>query len=189
MKSTEPSDATSASSRGTPGTPETLVFVGARRTSGVERLLLRLGSMRPSFLLLAPLASVLLSVAACAGHTVSTGDGTPGADGSGTTSGGNGTPSGTIGRGGKKTPGAPFGSNCTYPEIKNPPGCPAAYSRFGGSCDQIGLECWYPGVGDGTSDGCWATALMACQPPRFTDAGDADGGDGGPQTGVWTSSQ
>jgi hypothetical protein len=61
--------------------------------------------------------------------------------------------------------------------VNNPDGCPASYSySYGGKdCPQVGLECWYPGAGDVESNGCFATALLACR----------DGGG----TPAWVSAQ
>ena len=72
---------------------------------------------------------------------------------------------------------------CTYPTVDNDPRCPGHYSySYGGQpCPQIGLTCSYPGAGDGTSNGCFATAMLFCR-------GDAGAGDaGGP--GTWTAAQ
>ena len=132
---------------------------------------------------------VLLSVAACGGGVATPdGTGTPFLDPSGTGgTGGSGSGSGNKTGSGSSAPSAPSdGSHCHYEEIKNPPGCPAKYRYYDlGRCDTPGLECWYPGAGDGTSDGCWATALLACVADRETDGG-ADGGAG---TGSWRASQ
>ncbi len=59
---------------------------------------------------------------------------------------------------------ASTGSGCTYEPVANPGGCPTAYSHAlsGMPCSMPGLECWYPGAGDGLADGCKATALLKC---------------------------
>jgi hypothetical protein len=81
---------------------------------------------------------------------------------------------------------------CDYPPFANPVGCPTVYSySFGGKpCNPIGLQCAYPGAGDGTSTGCFSTAMMWCRGAdggisAILDAGD--GGDAG--TGTWTIAQ
>lgn len=155
--------------------------------------------MRPFLPSLVSAGALAALLVACGGRALSTGNGTSGnpGDGTGGTSG-NGGGGGSYGSsgatGGSTTsPGEPFGANCTYPPTSNPPGCPAMYYyATPGPCAPIGLECWYPGAGDGNSDGCYSTALLACRPPRFPDdAGDVDGGDsdGGAQSGVWVASQ
>jgi hypothetical protein len=80
--------------------------------------------------------------------------------------------------------GAATTTDCKYPVIMNPDECPPAYTREPPtSCTTIGLECWYPGAGDGDGRGCWSTALLKC-------VGDVDAGaDGGPATGRWIGAQ
>lgn len=67
---------------------------------------------------------------------------------------------------------ASTGSGCNYPPVNNPEGCPPAFSQSfqGQPCSNNGLECWYPGVGDGLPDGCNASALLKCT-TDFTDGG------------------
>ncbi len=68
------------------------------------------------------------------------------------------------------------------------PRCPAMYSfsYFGMPCPAVGLSCAYPGAGDGTANGCFATAMMWCHGEGGV--GDLDGGaDAGP--GTWTVAQ
>lgn len=67
---------------------------------------------------------------------------------------------------------ASTGSGCNYPPVNNPEGCPPAFSQSfqGQPCSNDGLECWYPGVGDGLPDGCNASALLRCT-TDFTDGG------------------
>jgi hypothetical protein len=64
------------------------------------------------------------------------------------------------------------GGGCNYPPVNNPEGCPPAFSQSfqGQPCSNDGLECWYPGVGDGLPDGCNASALLRCT-TDFTDGG------------------
>jgi hypothetical protein len=54
---------------------------------------------------------------------------------------------------------------CFYPATNNPPGCPATYAHVyqGQPCDTLNLQCWYPGQGDPESNGCNASALLACR--------------------------
>jgi hypothetical protein len=68
----------------------------------------------------------------------------------------------------------------------NPPNCPPRYSHsyMGQPCSPIGLTCAYPGQGDGTFDGGYATAMMWCRGPGGI--GDA-GGDAG--YGTWVIAQ
>ena len=51
-----------------------------------------------------------------------------------------------------------FGREGTYDALSGEP------------CAIDGLECWYPGVGDGLPDGCNASALLRCT-SDFSDAG------------------
>lgn len=51
------------------------------------------------------------------------------------------------------------------------------------ACSPIGLTCAYPGQGDGTSNGCYSTAMGWCR----SDAGDA--GDGEAGSGSWVLAQ
>jgi len=77
----------------------------------------------------------------------------------------------------------PDGHVCSYPPVNNDPRCPASYSftYAQSTCAPIGLTCAYPGQGDGTNDGCYATAMMWCR----GDAGDADAGG----VGTWVLAQ
>lgn len=61
---------------------------------------------------------------------------------------------------------------CDDTPIENPGGCPAAYDHALSNqpCTMDGLECWYPGAGDGLGNGCNATALLRCT-SDFSDAG------------------
>ncbi len=77
---------------------------------------------------------------------------------------------------------------CSYPPENNDPRCPPSYSySYGGQpCPAIGLTCAYPGAGDGTTDGCFATAMMFCHGDGGP--GDLDGGvEAG--AGTWTVAQ
>jgi hypothetical protein len=79
----------------------------------------------------------------------------------------------------------PEASTCVYPPVSNDSRCPATYrySYFEQACSPIGLQCGYPGAGDGTPNGCWATASMWCR-------GDAGAGDGGSTaSGSWIVAQ
>ncbi len=77
---------------------------------------------------------------------------------------------------------------CAYAPVMNDPRCPSSYSYTysGKSCAPLGLECWYPGAGDGTADGCFATALLQCRGDGGigTDDAAADAG-----SGTWAASQ
>lgn len=130
------------------------------------------------------------AVAACGGSVQSTGTGDDTGTGSkaGDTTAGSGSKTGSGSKAGSTTAAspAPSGSDCTYPEIDNPPDCPPAYTRQPPpSCTSIGLKCWYPGVGDGDSRGCWSTALLACVASDL----DADAGADGGTTGHWVGAQ
>jgi hypothetical protein len=140
-----------------------------------------------SSLLVVALVGAAGLLAGCGGSVDSTGtgkDGTGTADGTSSTPAPGSTDSTKAGGTTSSSP-APYGSGCTYPTIDNPPECPPAYTRQPPpSCATIGLKCWYPGVCDGDSKGCWSTALLACY------ASDVDGGtDGGPATGHWVGAQ
>jgi hypothetical protein len=66
-----------------------------------------------------------------------------------------------------------------YPDANNDALCPAFYSTFYWDmpCPFPGLACAYPGRGDGTSDGCNATAMLWCKGSAgVAEAGPADGG-------------
>lgn len=75
---------------------------------------------------------------------------------------------------------------CSYPPVANDPACPATYSySYGGKpCSPIGLNCAYPGAGDGESNGCYATAELWCRGDAGAGGGGADGG-----TGTWVFGQ
>jgi hypothetical protein len=144
--------------------------------------------MHPSSSALSALVLTLAmtgALAACGGSVEETGKG-DGADGTDKTSPPPagptfGNPQPAPGNGPGSAP--PKATTCTYPVITNPPECPPAYTRQPPpSCAPIGLKCWYPGAGDGTPDGCWATALLSCVGPS-----DADGGE--PTTGTWIGAQ
>ena len=139
-----------------------------------------------SSLLLARFVALTSVLAGCGGGVDSTGTGT---DSTRTATGSppaSGSSDNTKAGGTSSSAPAPYGSGCTYPTIDNPPECPPAYTRQPSpSCSPIGLKCWYPGVGDGDSRGCYSTALLACQADR-----DGDGGpDGDPTTGRWAFGQ
>jgi hypothetical protein len=80
-------------------------------------------------------------------------------------------------------------TGCSYPSANNDPRCPPSYSHAyqGESCSPVGLTCSYPGAGDGTSNGCFATAMMLCH----GDGGIGDLGDSGADagSGSWTTAQ
>lgn len=83
--------------------------------------------------------------------------------------------------------------SCNYPSVQNDPRCPASYSYSFGqkTCPEVGLRCEYPGQGDGTTDGCYATAMLSCVADTASDAGPdatADASDGG-QSGTWVFAQ
>ncbi len=90
--------------------------------------------------------------------------------------------------GGSRHDGSPTadGSVCSYAPITNDSACPATYSYglSGKPCAPVGMMCGYPGVGDGTADGCFSTAALWCR-------ADADAGDGGADAGggTWIAAQ
>jgi hypothetical protein len=78
--------------------------------------------------------------------------------------------------------------SCAYPVIQNDSRCPATYlgdAALAGPCSPVGLECEYPGAGDGDQATCSAaTAIMWCRA-----AGGGDAGDGGASVGSWIVAQ
>jgi hypothetical protein len=105
-----------------------------------------------------------------------------------TTFAGTGSCSDPIFNGGGPDSGAHDGGDggtsvCDYPDAGNDARCPAVYkfSLLHQACPAVGLTCAYPGQGDGTSGGCFATAMLWCV---------ADGGlpnqDAGPDAGPGT---
>ncbi|MGH7284257.1 MAG: hypothetical protein ACRELY_22245, partial [Polyangiaceae bacterium] len=78
---------------------------------------------------------------------------------------------------------------CTYSPVDNDPACPATYSyTFSGQpCVPVGLECGYPGAGDGESNGCYATAVLICT--GDAGPGDLDAGEDGGREGTWIAGQ
>jgi hypothetical protein len=113
---------------------------------------------------------LLLFLAACSSaSTPSQGDGGAG--------GLSASQSGSAGSGGAGSTSSGTGStavDCTYPPQNNPADCPASYSfsYSGQPCPAEGLECWYPGAGDGDGQGCFYTAMLRCT-SMFTDGGAA----------------
>jgi hypothetical protein len=138
-----------------------------------------------SFLLIS-----FLAVAACGGSvSTSDGTGTPSPTGQSGNSSDGAEKGESAGAGAGATSSPSDGSNCHYEEVHNPPECPATYKgATTARCSPVGLKCWYPGVGDGMPDGCYATALLACVADGETDGG-TDGGDGGAGTGSWRAAQ
>lgn len=63
---------------------------------------------------------------------------------------------------------APDAPECEYPDVTNEAGCPASgYGEIGfaDACPHVGLECQYPGAGDGVGSGCFATKVCTCVGP------------------------
>ena len=60
--------------------------------------------------------------------------------------------------------GADSGPDCGTSIVRNDSRCPSSYSLAYEcqSCSPAGLACMYPGAGDGTSNGCFATAVLRC---------------------------
>lgn len=78
---------------------------------------------------------------------------------------------------------------CGYPPVANDPACPKAYTyNSHAPCSPIGLNCSYPGAGDGTANGCYATAEMFCRGDVDSGADATGNGDAG-GTGYWLSAQ
>ncbi len=78
------------------------------------------------------------------------------------------------------------GVDCGFADPHNEAGCPATYdtASLPNGCAPIGLQCQYPGQGDGS--GCMAaTASLSCV---ASDADGGAGGDAGPQ-GRWIAAQ
>lgn len=78
------------------------------------------------------------------------------------------------------------GADCGFEDPHNEAGCPATYgtASLPSACSPIGLQCLYPGQGDGT--GCMAaTAMLGCV------ASGVDGGAGGDAGGQgrWIAAQ
>jgi len=78
------------------------------------------------------------------------------------------------------------GQDCGFAQPHNEPGCPATYdtATLPPACSPIGLQCLYPGQGDGA--GCTAaTAALFCV------ASGVDGGAGGDAGGQgrWSAAQ
>ena len=85
---------------------------------------------------------------------------------------------------GEPEAGSDAGVDCGFATAHNEAGCPATYSTASlpASCSPIGLECEYPGQGDGT--GCSAaTAGLFCV------ASDADAGGDAGAAGTWRAAQ
>jgi len=60
--------------------------------------------------------------------------------------------------------GTDAGPDCGYTAAHNEAGCPATYdtANLPPTCAPVGLNCEYPGAGDGTSPGCASTAVLWC---------------------------
>jgi hypothetical protein len=127
-------------------------------------------------------ASALASLGACSSSTE-----VDVADAAADSGGGDGAVHDALGDARDGTSDAPV--VCDYPPYANDPACPAQYAyTFGGKpCSPIGLQCAYPGAGDGESNGCFSTAMLWCRGDAgvTVDAGDA--GDAG--SGTWTAAQ